>query len=250
MIYLKKIMKLLVYLVLILILIFSSSSIYVKLAEYKKADDIYEEIRGISAPNQDNRDDSEGNHSNENNRYKELTSINSDYRFWLKIENTNIDYPVVQSQDNQYYLKHDFNNNYLASGSIFMDYRNNFEESKSATIYGHHMRNKTMFAQLTKFKDKDFFNQNNLITIEYKDNKYIYEVFSTYVADFTHEDYLKINFKNEKDKKEYLNYIKNRSLYKKDIDLNANDHIITLFTCSYEFENARTIVHGKLISKQ
>ncbi|MTP02545.1 class B sortase, partial [Turicibacter sanguinis] len=119
----KKIMKLLVYLVLILILIFSSSSIYVKLAEYKKADDIYEEIRGISAPNQDNRDDSEGNHSNENNRYKELTSINSDYRFWLKIENTNIDYPVVQSQDNQYYLKHDFNKNYLASGSIFMDYR-------------------------------------------------------------------------------------------------------------------------------
>lgn len=243
-------MKLLVYLVLILILIFSSSSIYVKLAEYKKADDIYEEIRGISAPNQDNRDDSEGNHSNENNRYKELTSINSDYRFWLKIENTNIDYPVVQSQDNQYYLKHDFNKNYLASGSIFMDYRNKFEEDHSIILYGHDMKNKSMFGEVANFKKEDFFNENNLIRVEYKGMTYIYEVFSAYVADFYHGDYLKIHFEDEKDKQAYLNYIKDRSLYQKQIELNANDQIMTLYTCSYEFENARTIVHSKLISKE
>ena len=235
----KKFIRLLINIILISILIYSSYNIYIKLSEYKKADNVYEDVKKISQSVKDTKD-----------KYKELHTINPDYRFWITVDNTNIDYPVVQGTNNDYYLNHDFNKNYLSSGSIFMDYRNNFEEDNSVILYGHYMRNRTMFGELHQFKKEDFFNQNNLITIEYKDNKYIYEVFSTYVADFTHEDYLKINFKNEKDKKEYLNYIKNRSLYKKDIDLNANDHIITLFTCSYEFENARTIVHGKLISKQ
>ncbi|MTM73414.1 class B sortase [Turicibacter sanguinis] len=255
----KKNIRVVVKLILIWMLCFSSSAILIKLTAYKKADNVYENIREMTKATtgtppieetEANEENKEVDQSIVDDKYDKLSSINSDYRFWLQVDNTNIDYPVVQSQDNQYYLKHDFNKNYLASGSIFMDYRNNFEEDNSVILYGHYMRNRTMFGELHQFKKEDFFNQNNLITIEYKDNKYIYEVFSTYVADFTHEDYLKINFKNEKDKKEYLNYIKNRSLYKKDIDLNANDHIITLFTCSYEFENARTIVHGKLISKQ
>ncbi|MTM42859.1 sortase, partial [Turicibacter sanguinis] len=96
----------------------------------------------------------------------------------------------------------------------------------------------------------DFFNENNLIRVEYNGMTYIYEVFSAYVADFYHGDYLKIHFEDEKDKQAYLNYIKDRSLYQKQIELNANDQIMTLYTCSYEFENARTIVHGKLISKE
>ena len=107
-----------------------------------------------------------------------------------------------------------------------------------------------MFAQLTKFKDKDFFNQNNLIKIEDENNTYTYEVFSVYVADFNNKDYLKVNFNNEQDKENYINYIKSRSLYKKDIEVNSSDDIITLYTCSYEFDDARTIVHGKLISTE
>jgi sortase B len=110
------------------------------------------------------------------------------------------------------------------------------------------MKNKTMFAQLTKFKDKNFFNENNLIKVEYKNNTYIYEVFSVYTADLNNEDYLKVDFKDENDYKKYINYIKDKSLYKNDIELNSNDNLITLYTCSYEFENARTIVHAKLIS--
>ena len=77
-------------------------------------------------------------------------------RFWIKVYNTNIDYPVVQGKDNAYYLNHDFNKNYLSSGSIFMDYRNDFENDKSIVIYGHHMKNKTMFGELTKFKQELF----------------------------------------------------------------------------------------------
>ena len=232
----KKFTKTLINLILISIIIFSSYNIYIKLSEYKKADNVYKNIKKINQSTDKNKDD-------------ELSAINSEYKFWLKVDNTNIDYPVVQSKDNDFYLTHDFNKNPLASGSIFMDYRNNFEKDNSIIVYGHNMKNKTMFAQLTKFKDKNFFNKNNLIKVEYKNNTYIYEVFSVYTADLNNEDYLKVDFKDENDYKKYINYIKDKSLYKKDIELNSNDNLITLYTCSYEFENARTIIHGKLISQ-
>ena len=233
----KKFIRLLINIILISILIYSSYNIFIKLSEYKKADNVYEDVKKISQSVKDNKD-----------KYKELHTINPDYRFWITVDNTNIDYPVVQGTNNDYYLNHDFNKNYLSSGSIFIDYRNNFEESKSATIYGHHMRNKTMFGELTNFKKEEFFNKNNLITIEDKDHTYTYEVFSVYVADLNNDDYLKVHFEDDKSHKNYLDYIKNRSLYKKDINLSTNDKILTLYTCSYEFKNARTIVHAKLIS--
>ena len=129
-----------------------------------------------------------------------------------------------------------------------MDYRNDFAKDNSVIIYGHHMRNKTMFGELTNFKKEEFINKNNLKTIEDKDHTYTYEVFSVYVADLNNDDYLKVHFEDDKSHKNYLDYIKNRSLYKKDINLNTNDKILTLYTCSYEFKNARTIVHAKLIS--
>ena len=231
----KKIIRLLINLILTSILIFSSYNIYIKLAKYKKADNVYKDIRKISKSTEDNKDD-------------ELSSINSDYRFWLKVDNTNIDYPVVQSEDNDYYLTHDFNKDYLASGSIFMDYRNNFEEDKSTIVYGHHMRNKTMFGELANYKDENFFNGNNLINIEYKGKTYTYQVFSAYVADLT-EDYLKVDFENDEDYQSYINYITNRSMHKSDLQVSKEDKIITLYTCSYEFKDARTIVHAKLISE-
>ena len=75
-------------------------------------------------------------------------------------------------------------------------------------------------------------------------------MFSVYVADLNNKDYLKVDFKDKKDKEDYLNYIKDRSLYNKDLVLTSDDNIITLYTCSYEFENASTIVHAKLISSK
>ena len=129
-----------------------------------------------------------------------------------------------------------------------MDYRNNFEEDKSTIVYGHHMRNKTMFGELTNYKDENFFNGNNLIKVEYKGKTYTYQVFSAYVADLT-EDYLKVDFENDTDYQSYIDYITNRSMHKSDLQVNTNDKIITLYTCSYEFKDARTIVHAKLLSE-
>ena len=230
----KKIIRALINLILICILIFSGYKIYSKLSEYKKADTVYNDLRNQS--------------TSSTNKHDELNSLNPDYRFWINVENTNIDYPVVQGEDNKFYLTHDFNKNYLASGSIFMDYRNDFENDKSVIVYGHHMRNKTMFGELANFKKEDFFNENNLINIEYKGKTYTYEVFSAFVADLSKDDYLDVSFNDDSDFESYINYLTNRSMYKSNIDVSSNDKIITLYTCSYEFDNARTIVSGKLIS--
>ena len=228
----RKFIKFLTNLILISILIFSGYKIYTKLSEYKKADNVYTELR---------------EKSQENNKDEKLSSINSDYRFWLKVNNTNIDYPVVQGKDNDYYLNHDFNKDYLASGSIFMDYRNDFENDKSIIIYGHHMRNKTMFGELANFKDESFFNENNKIEIEYKGKTYTYEIFSVYIADSS-EDFLEINFNNDIEYENYINEIINKSLFKTKTNVTPSDKIITLYTCSYEFNGARTIVNAKLTS--
>ncbi|SCI49529.1 class B sortase [Romboutsia sp. 1001713B170207_170306_H8] len=228
----RKFLRTLINLILISILVLSGYKIYTKLSEYKKADKVYTEIR---------------EKSKKSNKDEELSSSNPDYRFWLKVDNTNIDYPVVQGTDNDYYLTHDFNKDYLASGSIFMDYRNDFENDKSIIIYGHHMRNKTMFGELANFKEESFFNENNKITIEHQGKTYTYEVFSVYIADSS-ENFLETNFNNDTEYQNYINEIKNKSLFKTNTNVTFDDKIITLYTCSYEFNGARTIVNAKLTS--
>jgi sortase B len=223
---LRKTFTILINIFLIAILIYSGYNIYSKLKEYKKADKTYTEIR--------------------TEKIETLSGKNPNFRFWVKVDNTNIDYPVVQSDNNEYYLEKDFYNKPSNSGSIFMDYRDN-DDSQNIILYGHNMRNKTMFNNLLKFKDKNFFNENNKIRVINDGKEYIYEVFSVYTIDAGY-DYLIPNFSNSESFNKYISDIKNKSLFKSNLNLNENDHIITLSTCSYEFKDARTVVHAKLIN--
>ena len=223
-----KILNKIVNIVLILIIFICIYNISEKLIEYNKADNSYEKIRV---------------EKEEENLYDKY----EDYRGWIKIDNTNINYPIVQGKDNSFYLDKDINKNYLSSGSIFMNYLNNGFNDENTVLFGHHMRNKTMFAQLKKYKEKEFFYGNNDIVIEVENGKVLkYKVFSAYVTD-AKDNYIKTNFDDKAQYKEFLEDIKNKSLYKSDIDVNENDKIITLSTCSYEFNDARMVVHGKLL---
>ena len=223
-----KILNKIVNIVLILIIFICIYNISEKLIEYNKADNSYEKIRV---------------EKEEENLYDKY----EDYRGWIKIDNTNINYPIVQGKDNSFYLDKDINKNYLSSGSIFMNYLNHGFNDENTVLFGHHMRNKTMFAQLKKYKEKEFFYGNNDIVIEVENGKVLkYKVFSAYVTD-AKDNYIKTNFDDKDQYKEFLEDIKNKSLYKSDIDVNENDKIITLSTCSYEFNDARMIVHGKLL---
>ena len=207
----------------------SSFKIYTTLRDYKKADNVYSELR-----------DTKNNSDNTTEATKDLSSINSDYQFWINVEGTNIDYPVVQGSDNDFYLNHDFNKNYLPAGSIFLDYRNDFETDYNTVIYGHHMRNSTMFGQMEKFKKEDFFEKNKTITLTSKNAIYEYEIFAigVYDADF---GYNTVDFNDEDDFNNFLDKILSKSMYSRNI-VNSSDKIITLSTCSYEYDNARTAI--------
>ncbi len=230
----KKLITNLLTLVCIIAICISGYKIFSTLSDYKKANDVYSEIRDMK----ENLDTPQNNEDSEGNKPKDLSSINSDYEFWINVEGTNIDYPVVKGHDNKFYLNHDFNKNYLPAGSIFLDYRNEFESDLNSVIYGHHMRNSTMFGQLEKFKDKDFFNKHKTITIQSKDKTYEYEIFAIgiYSANF---GYNKVDFNGKKDFDNYINRILDNSLYFEDI-VNSDSQILTLSTCSYEYDNART----------
>lgn len=230
------------------ILIYSGGNICTKLIDYSKSSSLYSEIKEIA--NSETSDDNEevNEYLKQINTYNKLKEINNEYVFWINVENTNIDYPVVQTTDNQFYLKKDFNKNKSSAGTIFMDTLNNFMTDKNIVLYGHNMRNKTMFNNITKFKDKNFFEQNNKITIKNTSNgkEYIYEVFSVYHTD-NNFNYNTVVFNENYTYEQYLEDIKKKSTYKKKIDVTATDRIITLSTCSYEFKGAKTSIHAKLV---
>lgn len=233
---------------LVCILVFSSFQITEKVIDYQKSEKLYSEIYDIVADSEKNIIGSDSNIEDTTDVYDKMKEINSDYKFWVEVENTNISYPVVQGTDNNHYLHYDFNNQKNSSGTIFMDTSNYFDYDNNIVLYGHNMRNKTMFNNVTLFKQKDFFNQNNKIKIKYtEDNKeYIYEVFSAYHTDNSF-DYNRVIFDENYTFDDFINDIKKKSKFKSNLEVSEDDKIITLSTCSYEFKGAKTTIHAKLI---
>ena len=247
-------MRKIINIILVAIIIVCLSIIGYKYYNYNKDDKLNSEIQDLqpvineasdldnnSSGENDGQDQSkDGDYVNSANE-EELKSINSDYKMWIQIENTNINYPVVQSSDNDYYLKHNFRKESNISGTVFVESANDIDNDKNIILYGHNMRNGTMFNNITNYKEESFFNEDNKINIIMNNTLYEYEVFSVYVKNVS-EVNLAIGFANED---EFINYAYNEadeSLYKKDVDFSAEDNLITLVTCSYEFTDARTIV--------
>lgn len=247
-------MRKIINIILVAIIIVCLSIIGYKYYNYNKDDKLNSEIQDLQ-PVINEASDSDNNSSGENDgqdqskdgdyvnsaNEEELKSINSDYKMWIQIENTNINYPVVQSSDNDYYLKHNFRKESNISGTVFVESANDIDNDKNIILYGHNMRNGTMFNNITNYKEESFFNEDNKISIIMNNTLYEYEVFSVYVKN-VNEVNLSIGFASED---EFINYAYNEaeeSLYKKDVDFSAEDNLITLVTCSYEFTDARTIV--------
>lgn len=228
-------LRLLLSIIIIILIILCSYFLINKINDYKNSSNTYKELSKI-------KDEL----NNKESLYKRLKYINKDYKMWIQVEGTSINYPVVQGKDNEYYLNHDFNNDLNSSGSIFIDYKNNIKEDKNIIIYGHNMKNKTMFQPLMNFKEEDFFNENKYIIVTINNKEYKYEIFSSYLID-ANNDELKISFSSDNEFFNYINEIKNKALYKRNIHMEKEDKIITLSTCSYENESTRMIICGKLI---
>lgn len=180
-----------------------------------------------------------------------LLSVNEDVIGELKVNNTNVDYPVVQTTDNDYYLKHNINRENTANGWIFMDYRNNpMNLDKNNIIYGHNMYySGVMFGTLHKTANKSWYTnpENQIITYNTLYENMSFKIFSIYRVPKTN-DYLKVFFNTDEEYLEFIDMITKRSIYNFNVPVPADSKIITLSTCSNN-GTKRLVIHAVLIEK-
>lgn len=183
-----------------------------------------------------------------NVNFNELINKNPDTVGWIKVEGTKVNYPIVQTDNNDYYLSHAFNRNINAGGWIFADYRNDFSEfGKNTIIYGHNMNNKTMFGSVPQMLNKSYLNNssNYYIKISTPTCNTVWKLFSIYTVD-PEIYYLKTNFRTYPFE-EFIETLKNRSVYNFGTSVNSDDKILTLSTCD-NTGTKRVAVHAKMIS--
>ena len=183
--------------------------------------------------------------------FSDLLKKNSDTVGFINVKNTNINYPVVQTEDNDYYLSHAFDKTLNDAGWVYLDYRNssNFTDDNTI-IYGHGRLNETVFGSLKKLltdnwqKNKD----NYIINISTPDVNYVYQIFSIYTIE-SETYYITPSFAELDSKNKWLNTMKERNMSTINTEINQYDKIITLSTCLNN-DGGRIVVHAKLIKQQ
>ncbi|MBM7541164.1 class B sortase [Amphibacillus cookii] len=168
---------------------------------------------------------------------------------WIEVTSTTINYPVVQADDNDFYLTRNINKENSKYGSIFMDFRNKgLGQDKHTIIYGHHMKDGSMFHDLSLYSNQSFYEENtHIYTLSPEGEEMVWEVFSSYSvgADFY---YLDIDFANPAQFTAFIEELVERSLISTNTRVTEDDYILTLSTCDYTFENGRYVVHSKRTS--
>lgn len=168
----------------------------------------------------------------------------------IKVNNTEVDYPVVQTKDNDYYLTHNINKEKNANGWIYMDYRNNsMNLDKNTILYGHNkLYSRVMFSSLHDTLNKKWYTntENQIITFNTLYENMKFKIFSIYRVPKTN-DYLKVFFKDDNDFLDFINMITKRSIYDFNVPINKDAKIITLSTCSGNYATNRLVIHAVLI---
>lgn len=167
---------------------------------------------------------------------------------WITIPGTVINYPIMQTDDNDYYLNHSYTGASLGAGSIFADYqcKPKLMDNKNLVIYGHHMSNNSMFYSLDLYLKESFFKSNNTIYIYTLDGMYTYKVFSVYETNM-YFPYIKTYFPTNASLSEFAQMIKEQSIHNNDeFQLNDDLRILTLSTCTNRSEDGRLAVHALL----
>ena len=179
--------------------------------------------------------------------FKSLKEQNPDTIAYIKVNNTNIDYIVVKGKDNSYYLTHNFSKKYNVAGWIFADYHNKLDDTdKNIVIYGHDIKNGSMFGTLKKVLNKEWYenedNRNIILVTETK--TYYYEVFSTYAIE-PELYYINTEF-NDNEFSEFIKKIKKRSIYDYGTEVSEDDQVLTLSSCLND-GTRRVVLHAKLV---
>lgn len=183
--------------------------------------------------------------------FTNLLSKNKDTVGWIRINGTKIDYPIVQSKDNKYYLSHSFDKSNNDAGWIYSDFRNNFNDLNFNTIiYGHNRIDDSMFGSLKYLLDANWYNDNtnHIIKISTTNENTIWQIFSVYTI-LKETYYTTTYFMSDEAYQMFIDKIVKRSKYDFFTDININDKMLTLSTCKDNYGN-RIVVHAKLIKKE
>jgi len=180
-----------------------------------------------------------------------LSDVSGDICAWLYLPDSVINYPVTQTTDNDYYLTHLADGTYNLNGCLFIDYRNEPGfQGRNTLIYGHHMASGRMFASLINYADQGYYNSHPNMYVVTKDARYKLVLFSGYTTEAWSSAY-NISFSSDDEYISWLNEIIAKSDFqiREPLTITAADHIVTLSTCAYSFEDARYVVHGLLVER-
>ena len=239
--------KLRTTLIIILSVIFAASAFHIiKIThDYKTADktniEIREQFVQIIEPTTESTAENEKIQMPICIDFDALKQENNDIIGWIYCPDTPINYPVVKGKDNNQYLRADLKGKYLVSGTIFADYRNNeVGEDKNYIVYGHNMKNSTMFGTLVKYKDQTYYDSHPILYFLTPERNYIIELIAGAVVKRDSDIYQTAPTDNT------IADIMAKSTFNSAVEIGNGENIITLSTCSYEFNNARYVVVGKL----
>lgn len=179
--------------------------------------------------------------------FEKLKEINNQVIGWIKVKGTNIEYPIVQAKDNNYYLNRNLEKKYNSAGSIFADYKNKFDGTdKNIILYGHNRKDGSMFGTLKNVLNSEWYENEDNYIIDFitENEKQKYQVFSVYQIQ-TEDYYINTEFKDGEFEK-FVTTLKNRSKFDFDTEVSNEDSILTLSTCANNYRD-RIVLHAKKI---
>ena len=239
--YKKTILNLILYIILFSILIYSGIKIFKWYKDKTNNNKIAEQIKSTVIVEEENGDE----YTVDFNKLKEQ---NNETIAWLKVNNTNVEYPVVKGTNNSFYLNHSFDKSNNSAGWIFAYYRNKFDNTdKNIVIYGHNMRDGSMFGSMLNILNAKWYEneENTNITLYTENEKCMYKVFSVYKIE--NEDYyIKTEFKNDNEFEDFIKTLKKRSIKDFNVDVSKDDNILTLSTCANN-NKYRVVLHAKKV---
>ena len=236
-------------------LIVSGTYLAVYFGDLSQQDNKIKNVQNIYEPY---NNDYTRNEDNQFSKFDKLKAIiNPDIIGWITISNTEVNNPVFQTDNNQFYVDHDMDKAYNSYGALFLDYRCRIDPkalTRNQIIYGHNMRYGAMFGTLDEYRRIDFYKKNPLIQFDSLYEQRQYKIFAIMVVNDAEDDTFgytysayRTDFTNDDDFMSWIQHSRDRSLFDTTVDVNTEDEIITLSTCCYDYENARFVILGRLV---
>lgn len=238
----------------LIIAVYSGWHVVSALLDYQKSNSAYQDLKKHAITRPDTTVQAVDTGASDEVDFSYLEQLNPDVAGWISLPNSSIDYPFVfgASQDasrhgNEYYLKHLLTGEYSNSGCVFMDVRNGADfTKKNVVLYGHHMKNGSMFADVEKYASQEFYDEHQVFYIDTPQGKYeMYPVAGMRTVGTN--DYVRFDFTSDQDYLDYVQGFIDQSTFQSNYQIEASDQMMMLSTCSYKVEDGRYVVIGKLV---